>query len=259
MNRFDVASAGEPEGFIERLLDEAAIAEVTLDHRRAAALYDRVLKLYPYNYEAVTARALLSVRLGELRTDADFGLAVAALLDAVAADPKRPEAYAALGEVHEAWGNPLLALAQFNRALDLDPDDLASLLRRARILTRTDRFADAVRDYRRTLSHPDARDFFNPPLRAAVHSHLGILLFRTGRSDEAVRHYRDAIRLDPQQPIHHFMLGVLFFARGDISRALAPLAEAVRLDPFNPFFADLHRKSLRAIEGGVGPSTRHAG
>jgi Flp pilus assembly protein TadD len=74
---------------------------------------------------------------------------------------------------------------------------------------------------------------------------LGISLGESGRLDEAIASFREAVRLKPDFARAHFNLGVALYRRGDRAGAAAALREAGRLDPGDP---DI-RGALRAVVG----------
>src|SRR5438094_6050784 len=61
---------------------------------------------------------------------------------------------------------------------------------------------------------------------------------------EAERHYREVLRLDPAQVDAHHLLGVVLFETGRTEEALASLEQALRL---NPGFAEAHYNLGRAL------------
>nr|AHZ45649.1 serine/threonine protein kinase [uncultured bacterium] len=56
-------------------------------------------------------------------------------------------------------------------------------------------------------------------------------LHEKGRMDEAIRAYREAIRLDPRDAATHFNLALALKAKGQLDEAIAAYREAIRLDP----------------------------
>lgn len=66
---------------------------------------------------------------------------------------------------------------------------------------------------------------------AAIHCSLANLLQDLGRTDEAIRHYRDAIELDPENPDPCNNLGVILHDRGQMSEAIALYRRALELAP----------------------------
>ena len=52
-----------------------------------------------------------------------------------------------------------------------------------------------------------------------AHLDLGILLAAQNHSDEAARHFREAIRIDPSKPDAHYRLGRLLSSMGRVHDA----------------------------------------
>jgi tetratricopeptide (TPR) repeat protein len=60
---------------------------------------------------------------------------------------------------------------------------------------------------------------------------LGQLAGQQGRADEAMGHYREAIRLNPDHAASHESLGLALAGAGQTQAAIRHLRAAVRLDP----------------------------
>jgi tetratricopeptide (TPR) repeat protein len=69
---------------------------------------------------------------------------------------------------------------------------------------------------------------------ARAHSGLGQALFRDGRVDEALFHYRESIRIDPDYPVVHNNLAQALYARGDLTGARRHLEQALLKHPEDP-------------------------
>ena len=69
------------------------------------------------------------------------------------------------------------------------------------------------------------------PESEALHYNYAELLTRHGRSDEAITHYREAIRINPIFAEPHTNLGILLLARHQPDIAIEQFEEAARLDP----------------------------
>ncbi|MEP6802075.1 MAG: sulfatase-like hydrolase/transferase [Acidobacteriota bacterium] len=80
---------------------------------------------------------------------------------------------------------------------------------------------------------PAGRTLADPKDRLAERVLLlqGEDLLRTGKFDQAVAVFSEALRRDPGNHFALFRTGVALSKRGDLLRAIAPLEEAVRLDP----------------------------
>jgi DNA-binding transcriptional MerR regulator len=89
--------------------------------------------------------------------------------------------------------------------------------------------AEAIAAYHRVLG----RD----PGMADAHVNLGRLYHLAGERGRAEAHYRDAVRLTPDDPIPHFNLGVLLEEQGRRDEAAHAYAQAAHRDPD---FADAH-------------------
>jgi len=76
------------------------------------------------------------------------------------------------------------------------------------------------------------------PRSATIENLLGITETQLGHIDEAGRHYRNAIRLDPTQAAPHRNLGFNLLNSRDYSHAEPELREASRLDPNDKFAHD---------------------
>jgi tetratricopeptide (TPR) repeat protein len=76
------------------------------------------------------------------------------------------------------------------------------------------------------------------PRNGTIENLLGLTETQLGHSDEACRHYRNAIHLDPTQAAPHRNLGFSLLNSKDYSHAEPELREASRLDPSDKFAHD---------------------
>jgi tetratricopeptide (TPR) repeat protein len=90
-----------------------------------------------------------------------------------------------------------------------------------------------IRDYRseRILWEGVLERFPDHP---EAHNDLAIFLQREGRLDEAIAHYREAIRLKPHLTKAHFNLAGAFLLQGDRDGAIAQYRRVLELDPEAP-------------------------
>ena len=88
---------------------------------------------------------------------------------------------------------------------------------------------EAIEEYLRALELD--------PFLADAHVNLGRLYHRSGERGRAEAHYRDAVRLAPEDPVPHFNLGTLLEEQGRREEAALAYAQAVARDPE---FADAH-------------------
>jgi protein O-mannosyl-transferase len=64
-----------------------------------------------------------------------------------------------------------------------------------------------------------------------AHHNLGTALGNRGQTDEAIRHFQEAIRLKPDYANAHYNLGIALSMRGQNDEAISQFQEAVRLKP----------------------------
>jgi tetratricopeptide (TPR) repeat protein len=149
----------------------------------AAALYKKVLKLEPAQFDALCMMGLLEFQRGR-------GEESARLLDrAVKANPYSAIAYNNRGNVLRALKRLEEALSSYDRAVALQPGLIEAMLNRAVVLRELGRLEEALAGYREVLAaSPDHVD---------VLGHCGTLLCQLGRFEEARTVYGRLLALQP--------------------------------------------------------------
>jgi tetratricopeptide (TPR) repeat protein len=66
---------------------------------------------------------------------------------------------------------------------------------------------------------------------AGAHNNLGVALAKQGQVDQAMAHYREALRLQPDYAEAHNNLGLALAKQGQVDQAMAHYREALRLKP----------------------------
>ena len=102
---------------------------------------------------------------------------------------------------------------------------------------------EAIEAYRRALSGEAPLPETHFMLGVALEDHLG-----HGVSDEALKHFRETVRMDPDHLIAWFYLGLVYEKRGLTDEALRVYREALRTNPaFHP--AEMRIARIRREEG----------
>jgi tetratricopeptide (TPR) repeat protein len=126
------------------------------------------------------------------------------------------------GQVNEA-------IAHFQKALALQPDNAGAHNNLGLALGKQGQTDEAIRQYqeaiRLTPDHPE------------THNNLGLALDKQGQTDEAVRQYQEAIRLNPAHANAHKNLGNAFARKSQTDEAILQYQEVIRLKPDD---ADAH-------------------
>ena len=64
-----------------------------------------------------------------------------------------------------------------------------------------------------------------------IHNNLGLTLMEGGRLTEAVRHYSEALRINPDYVEAHNNLGIALARQGELQKTVKHFSEAVRIKP----------------------------
>jgi tetratricopeptide (TPR) repeat protein len=188
----DVASAREllrtlrqtvPQRAIEMYLVEGEILRSHEMHERMMSLYNQALEDFPGNHELLYGRALNAAAIGQLdilETD---------LQAILVQDPLNADALNALGYTLADKTDRLQeALGYIQQALDLKPEAPAILDSMGWVQYRLGNHIEALRYLQHAMDlMPDAE----------IASHLGEVLWVTGKRDEALKVWREALKRNP--------------------------------------------------------------
>jgi tetratricopeptide (TPR) repeat protein len=131
------AAPDRPDAYFAR----ATIYQETGDFELALADWDQVLAAAPDNVQSRFNRAQILTRLERYAAAQDDYTRL------IAAQPREPRFYAGRAMTYFQQGDPELALADINRAVELDAENPVYRLQRAGIYQQVERPADAAQDY----------------------------------------------------------------------------------------------------------------
>jgi tetratricopeptide (TPR) repeat protein len=173
--------------------------------------------------------ATMSVALEERgeahRLNARYTEALADFDRAIELNPKRAWAIASRGKTYEAMGRYDEALADFDRAIELNPRRAWFVASRGEIYRLIGRFDDALADFDRAIE-------LDPEYAWAIASR-GQAYEAMGRHDEALADFDRAIELDPEFAWAVAYRGEIYRRMGRFDDALADFDHAIELDPEN--------------------------
>jgi serine/threonine-protein kinase len=162
-----------------------------------------------------------------------------------------------LGIINVGTGRPEAALADFDRALALDPASAEAHREKSFALEKLNRLQEAERELA-TAAEQRGLDWAN-------HNALGVFFWRHGRYDEAERAFRRALELAPDNLRVLANLGGLLNARGKADEAAALLRQGLSLRPTYAVAANLglvefdrgrYAEAARAYEQATGLDDR---
>jgi tetratricopeptide (TPR) repeat protein len=220
------------------------------DHDRAIAAYTAALAADPNCVEAYRERGQL-LRLVRRLDEAleDFHTAIALEPDA--------DLYFRRGVVHAEQRDFNSAFADFDEAIERDPQLALAYLNRGLVSVIVGKFEDAARDadlaleidpsltrarFLRGVAHGKlgrhdlaVGDFDvvleEDPENARAHNHRGLAFAAEGKFDEAIAAYDEAIRLCPDLWAAYFNRGIAHHLEGDHDGAIAAFTDFVENRP----------------------------
>jgi tetratricopeptide (TPR) repeat protein len=242
-------------GYVDLHLGRASMLERAGELEAALADYDRVVALDPDAHALAFCRALCLSglgrteeaaaamqrvsdaapdtptylrALGDLRTQAgEPARALAHLSRALELEPTA-ESYTTRGEAHEALGDVRSALADYDRAAELDPDDAIARIRA--LMLRTMELGQEADP--RTVAAAVARLAKKLPNSAAVAQMHAVVLGARGKHAGALKAWNRVIALSPDVEGEAFLQRAVAHARlGHVQEAFDDTTRAIERDP----------------------------
>jgi len=142
------------------------------------------------------------------------------------------------GEVDEA-------MAQFQKALEINPNYDDAHYNFGNILLQRGQLDEAMAQYEKALE-------INPNY-ADAHNNLGNILLQKGHLDEAIEQYQKALKINPNYAAVRNNLGVILLQKGRADEAIAQFQEALRLKPDFDSAQNNLAKAQAAARQALGP------
>jgi len=154
------------------------------------------------------------------------GDAIAQFQRALQIEPDSTEAHNNLGNVLRQTGKVDEAIAHFQRALELSPDDVAAHDNLGLAFRQTGKIDQAIAQFEAVIQlKPDS---------AEAHNSLGSALRQAGRVDEAIAHYQAALRLKSDYAEAHYNLGNAFMEQKNMGEAVFQFQQSLAVKPNQP-------------------------
>jgi tetratricopeptide (TPR) repeat protein len=219
-----VRSLGDAESVVRLAAVEAlANAEPTARQRYLPRMLDD--PVLAVRTEA--ARALAGAPERELPASqrAAFTRALAEYVATQTYNADRPEGRTNLGNLHAQRGDAGAAIAEYRKALEIDPTFIAAYANLADLYRARGADGEAVATLRGGL----ARN----PRAAALHYALGLALVRQKQTPDGLTELRTAAQLAPESARFAYVYAVALNDAGQRKDAMQVLAAALRRDPYN--------------------------
>ncbi len=188
--RLDVVLASNPDDFGARLL-RTQLEYIQADEAGVAA--DSELVLASPSLDLPMRRQILAWRAEALLGLHRFDEAIAVSNQALEIDASVPDVLFTRGWAQFFNDQSDGALADLDRALELNPKEGVGFARRATVLSERSQFVSAVKDFKRAVELAPSDGF--------THQSYGILLYRTRDLDGALAQFEVALKLNPGDPL----------------------------------------------------------
>jgi tetratricopeptide (TPR) repeat protein len=200
--------------------------------------YKKAIDVDPHYSGAYAKLSLAYSRLYALHRDAGaLGLAQANAEKALELDPQSSDGHLALAYVYEKKNNQEKALDEVDRALKVDPTNPRTLLWKAQIYHRFQRWAEAEQAYLRLKRER--------PNYWLAYQELGVLFNTQGRYQEAIQAFHAAAVLAPGSSLPVNNLGALHLKLGNVREAEEYFRRSLTLKPNDLAYSNL-AEALRA-------------
>ncbi len=160
---------------------------------------------------------------GELARKGDYAAALAEWRKAVDIEPEDGKARYHLAYALDQQGQLDEAVVQYRKAVQFDPKNAAAYSSLAIALRRTGKLQDSIESGKKSLEID--------PKNPVAEGNLAAALIEAGRTDEALGHINKALELDPEFADAHNLLALVLARAGRLEESVAHLEKAVALNP----------------------------
>lgn len=133
------------------------------------------------------------------------------------------DVYLRLGQNLSTFGAYEQALQYYNRALELEKDNIEALSNCGHVLIQLKRYDEAEVKLKRALELD--------PNNAASEYNMGYIMFHRGKNIDALRHFNRAITLNSNDARYHYGLGIVAKKMFSYEAAIKYFKKALELDP----------------------------
>jgi len=187
------------------------------------SLWSDTLRVSPFSW---LAHSNLAVALQAKGEDDE---ALAEFQKALAINPDFAQDYVELSNIYLEKGRADDAIVACRKALDLVPKFARAHYNLGIALAQKGQVDEAMTEFRKAL--------VIDPSFGEADGNLGNALLQTGRVDEAMAEFQRALALDPNHAEVHNSYGVAFLQKGQVDEAIAQFQSALKI---NPNYAKAH-------------------
>src|SRR5258708_3985369 len=183
--------------------------------------YQKAVELDPQALEVYRDLAQLNLRTGHTEAALHAAQHVRDLA------PTESSSFLFLGHVYVARGDLAFAAQEYEKALELDPQNLKAL--------------ENLGNYYSAINNKKALEYYKrypeiEPHDAEIYFQMGFLHQKNGDTPGAIAAFQKSIDFDLQQVASHLALAELYEMKKSTAAAIDQYQQCVKLDPRNPAF-----------------------
>jgi tetratricopeptide (TPR) repeat protein/GTPase SAR1 family protein len=193
-------------------------------HEQAIIDYTRAIELDPKDALTYYQRGLVFFQMG------DDGRAVADFNKENIYNPSSTRGaakYRERGDFHYEQREYALAIADYTRAIDLNPKAMLYYLNRGVVYVRQGEYALAIADYTRAIDLNLKKELFYKQRKAVYYNNRGVMYARQGEYPLALADYSRAIDFNPKEAIYYKNRGVVYARQGKYEWAIDDYNRAI--------------------------------
>ncbi|MGK7950232.1 MAG: tetratricopeptide repeat protein [Xenococcaceae cyanobacterium] len=216
----------------------AEIYEKRKEFDRASNHYQLVVQLEPDNSRALAKLARVMMHQGNI--EGAVTTYQTAIDQAISQKPKQPKwfyrwVYTELGEALEKNGQIEEAIAVYQKAIEIVPENCRIYPKLAKLIMRQGNIEGAVTAYQKAITQaqkPKQPKWFY----RWVYTELGEALEKNGQIEEAIASYHKAIAFQPDHSIVYAHLARAMMAQKNTQEAITAYQKAIALQPKQPIW-----------------------
>ena len=133
--------------------------------------------------------------------------------------------YSSRGMAYEERGEYNLAIVDYTKAVELDPENAERYISRGIAYRLKSDFDSAIEDFNEAINL-NSNDF-------RAYNHRGIVYRMKGEYNKAITDYNKAIELNPDDNYSgpYFNRGIIYDSKGEIEKAIADYSKSIELNP----------------------------
>ena len=201
-------------------LQRGFIAQMENNLDDAITYYSEVISLQPDSSmlaKAYAARASIYVNKRE------YNLAIADFTRTIEEDPNEVIAYYGRGTIYGISGEHNLAIKDYTKALELNPEFAQVYIQRGTAYVANGKVDLALEDYKSAMELS--------PNDAMAYVQRGIAYGKKGGVDRAINDFTKAISLKPEFAEAYYTRGAAYIEKNEFDLAISDCTKAIELDP----------------------------